>query len=122
MNMVLSEPTVLKKVFFNLDMPIWVSLISKVFYINPCFQFGKIFGDINNVVTARFDPQSFNWISSYENFEYKHIFQVQEGEFFSKDRYLVVSMYDTLWTYIYNMMAFGFLAWYMDNILSQNRG
>lgn len=31
-------------------------------------------------------------------------------------------MYDTLWTYIYNMMAFGFLAWYMDNILSQNRG
>lgn len=72
--MVLSEPTVLKKVFFNLDMPVWVSMISKIFYINPCFMFGKIFGDINNVVTARFDPQSFNWISSQENFEYKHIF------------------------------------------------
>lgn len=31
-------------------------------------------------------------------------------------------MYDTIWTYFYNMMAFGFFAWYMDNILSQNRG
>lgn len=56
MNMVLSEPTVLKKVFFNTDMPFWVSMISNIFYINPCFQFGKIFADINHIVTARFDP------------------------------------------------------------------
>lgn len=31
-------------------------------------------------------------------------------------------MTDTLWTYIYNMMFFGTLAWYLDNTLSQNRG
>ena len=37
MNMALSEPTVLKKVFFNLDMPNWVRIISYIFYFNPCF-------------------------------------------------------------------------------------
>jgi len=73
MNMVLSEPTILKKVFFNLDMPVWVSFLANIFYINPCFQFGKIFGDINHVVTARFDPQSLNWINSYETFTYAHM-------------------------------------------------
>jgi len=31
-------------------------------------------------------------------------------------------MVDTLITYFYNMIFFGILAWYMDNILSQNRG
>ena len=118
MNMVLSDPTVQKKVFFNLDMPVWVRLISNVFYLNPCFQFGKIFGDINNVVTSKFDTLSLNWINSNEHFEYKHMFMAEEGEFFSKDRYRVVPMVDTLWTYVYNIAIYSILAWYMDNVLS----
>ena len=31
-------------------------------------------------------------------------------------------MVDTFQTYLYNMAFFGILAWYMDNVLSQNRG
>jgi len=37
MNIVLSEPTIIKKVFFNLDMPFWVYLATTCFYFNPCF-------------------------------------------------------------------------------------
>ena len=37
MQIVLSEPTIIKKVFFNLDMPIWVNFITKAFYLMPCF-------------------------------------------------------------------------------------
>ena len=118
----MSEPTVLKKVFFNVDNPRWVNFIANMFYINPCFQFGKIFADINNIVTAHFDVMSLNWVQSNEIFEYHHMFEGQSGEFFSKDRYYVVPMTDTLWTFLYNMMIFGTLAWYLDNTLSQNRG
>jgi len=50
------------------------------------------------------------------------LFEGQHGEFFSKDRYYIVPVTDTLWTYLYNMMFFGTLAWYLDNTLSQNRG
>ena len=55
-NMILSEPTAMKKVFFNLDNPVWISIATNLFYFNPCFQFGKIFGDITNIVCSRFDP------------------------------------------------------------------
>jgi len=37
MNIVMSEPTVLKKVFFNLDQPVWVNRMIQVFYLMPCF-------------------------------------------------------------------------------------
>lgn len=37
MNICLAEPTVIKKVFFNLDMPPWVNVVNKVFYLMPCF-------------------------------------------------------------------------------------
>jgi len=37
MNIVLSEPTIIKKVLFNLDMPFWVYLATTCFYFNPCF-------------------------------------------------------------------------------------
>jgi hypothetical protein len=73
-NMILSEPTAMKKVFFNLDNPMWISIATNLFYFNPCFQFGKIFGDITNIVCSRFDPQSLNWVNTYKEFEYNDIF------------------------------------------------
>lgn len=57
----LSEPTIMKKIFFNLDMPIWVRVFSSAFWLAPSFQFGKIYGDIANVVLAKFDPKSLTW-------------------------------------------------------------
>ena len=36
-NMILSEPTAMKKVFFNLDNPFWISIATNLFYFNPCF-------------------------------------------------------------------------------------
>ena len=36
-NMVLSEPLTMKKIFFNIDNVPWVSAVTNVFYLNPCF-------------------------------------------------------------------------------------
>lgn len=62
MNIVLSEPTIIKKVFYNIDQPLWVYLTTKLFYLVPCFQFGKIFADITNIVCFHFDPENLNWV------------------------------------------------------------
>jgi hypothetical protein len=37
MNIVFAEPTVIKKVFYNLDMPPWVNYVNKIFYLMPSF-------------------------------------------------------------------------------------
>ena len=75
--MVLAEPMMMKKVFFNEDMPDNIKNITKIFYLNPCFQVAKMFADITNTVSAHFDAESFNWIKSEEDFYFEDIFKVQ---------------------------------------------
>lgn len=73
-NIILCEPTTIKKVFFNLDMPVWVSMSTNFFYLNPCFQFGKLFGDITNLLCAHFDPLNMNWVQQDHIWETKDLF------------------------------------------------
>lgn len=63
-NMILSEPTILKKIFFNTKQPLWLYFTTNLFYFVPCFQFGKIFADISSVTCANFDITAFNWVKS----------------------------------------------------------
>jgi len=60
----LSEPTLMRKVIFNLDTPFWVNLVVKFFYLNPCFIFGKMFSDVTNVTNSQFDAKAMMWIKS----------------------------------------------------------
>jgi len=99
-----------------------VYLTTKLFYLNPCFQFGKIFADITNIVCFHFDPENLNWVQSDTAFEYNDIFKNVEGKFFSKDRYKVESMYETTLTLFFLIAMFMTLAWYFDNIIPTNRG
>ena len=57
---------------------------------------GKVFGDIAAVVSPYFDTMSLSWVNESREFEFKDIYRVQKGQFFSKDRYVVDSMFDTL--------------------------
>ena len=92
-NMVLSEPTTLKKIFFNENNIGWVEKIAYLFYLVPCFNFGKMFGDITNVVCAKFDTMTLSWSADYKRpFEFSDLYTEQQGSFFSGDRYTVVSM------------------------------
>lgn len=56
------------------------------------------------------------------DWEFDDIYRTQSGVFFSKDRYLVVSMYDTFFTLIYITVFYAVLAWYFDNTIVENRG
>ena len=118
-NMVLSEPTTLKKIFFNENNVSWVEKVTFLFYLIPCFNFGKMFGDVTSIVCAKFDTQSLSWNSDAKRpFLYEDIFHEQKGSFFSGDRYTVSSLARTqeLQTYL----AFFYLvcAWYFDNVIA----
>ena len=73
-NIVLSEPTIMKKVFFNLDQPDWVNYVTSLFYIFPSFTFGKMFADISSVTCFRFDAENISWVKSERNFEWDDLF------------------------------------------------
>ena len=92
-NMVLSEPTTLKKVFYNIDNVPWVEAVTNVFYIVPCFAFGKLYGDISGVVAAHFDVLTLSWVNEARDWVYDDLYLEQKGVFFSKDRFVVVSPY-----------------------------
>ena len=69
-NMCLSEPMTMKKIFYNIDNVPWVTAITKLFLLNPCFQLGKIFGDIAAVVSPVFDTMSLSWVNDSRDFKY----------------------------------------------------
>ena len=85
--MILSEPTMMKKIFFNLDTPDWVKYTSKLFYLLPCFQFAKIFADITGIACSSFDAHKLTWVKSTRTFKFEDIYEVKTGTFFSNDRF-----------------------------------
>ena len=50
------------------------------------------------------------------------LFTQISGEFFTFERYLVVSPLETLISLFYLSLGYGILAWYFDNVISSNRG
>lgn len=65
---------------------------------------------------------SLAWSDNSRNFEYADLYREQRGTFFSKDRYVVVSMYETLWSLVYVSTLYIMCAWYFDQTLQANRG
>ena len=63
-----------------------------------------------------------NWVQQDHTWETADLWYQVEGVFISKDRYKVDSMFATFMTLVYDMILFGFLFWYWDNVLSMNRG
>lgn len=118
----LSEPTLMKKIIYNLDTPMWVNLVINIFYLNPCFTFGKMFSDITNVTNATFDAKAMMWTKTNRKFEWADCFTEQHGEFFSLDRYHVPSLAATSVAMPGVIIFYGVLSWYFDQVLPQNRG
>ena len=81
-----------------------------------------MFSDITSIACAHFNIDNFTWVKSEREFEFSDIHTIREGVFVTKDRYHVVSFYDTSLTLYALMFFYGVLAWYFDNTLSSNRG
>lgn len=121
-NMVLSDPTTLRYIFFNLDLPRWYKNITYLFYFVPCFQFGKMFIDIVLVACTIFSVDTFNWVPPERPFEYQDIWKVEEGELVTMEKYRIPHMVDTSKTLVYITIFYSILAWYCDNVRPSNRG
>lgn len=122
MNILFAEPTVIKKIFFNTDVPDWVNIVNKIFYLVPGFQFSKLFMDITTITCFHFDSEHVSWVKSVKDFEYEDMFKRKTGTFITKDHYDVETMFDTLVTLTGIIFMYGWLAWYLDNVIPSNRG
>lgn len=113
----------MKKIVYNIDnQPLWITLACQLFYLNPCFPFGKIFADFTNVTNAQFDPFNFNWVLTSRQFTFADLWTEQNGMFFSKERYRVPCLAYTSIAFILEIILYITLTWYFDNIIQANKG
>lgn len=119
--MALADAMVIYKIFFNLDMPEWTMYLRWFFELLPCFHFAKLYGDVARVTSNHLIPEHLLWVPGRE-FRTEDIFTEVHGVFFTKDRYVVPSMFTTLQR-VYCLCAFYLIiAWYLDNVIASNRG
>mmetsp|Transcript_16469 Transcript_16469/g.27961 ORF Transcript_16469/g.27961 Transcript_16469/m.27961 type:complete len:280 (+) Transcript_16469:980-1819(+) len=121
-NIIISEPSTLKKIFYNKDSTMVFKTFTWIFHLNPCFHFAKMFQDITNVACSSLNPKTVGWEKSTRHFDYSDIFLEQEGAFFTQEKYHVPSLLQTSCETFYICLMYVLLAWYFDSILSQNRG
>lgn len=93
--MALADAMVIYKIFFNLDMPEWTTYLRWVFELLPSFHFAKLYGDVARVTSNHLIPEHLLWVPGRE-FRTEDIFAEIHGVFFTKDRYVVPSMFHTL--------------------------
>ena len=121
--MALLDSAVIYKLFFNIDMP--EDGIQKyflfIFELMPSFHFTKLYSDMTRVVCYHLCFEGMLWLPGRE-WELADLFKETQGQFMTKDRYLVPSMYSTLLKILRLSIGYFILALYFDNILPSNRG
>jgi ABC-type multidrug transport system fused ATPase/permease subunit len=78
--------------------------------------------DITTITCYHFDSEHITWVKSTRDFEYNDIFNRNSGIFFTKDKYEVESMFETLTIFSGVITFYAVLAWYLDNVIPANRG
>ena len=119
--MALSDAIVLYKIFFNLDMPEWTIYLRYCFELLPCFHFTKLYGDVARITSNHMLPEHLLWVPGRE-FQTEDWFTVVHGVFFTKDRFVVPSMMNTLQRIMVLNFIYLTFAWYFDNVIASNRG
>ena len=77
------------------DMPEWTVYLRWIFELLPSFHFAKLYGDVARVTSNHLIPEHLLWVPGRE-WRTEDIFAEIHGVFFTKDRYVVPSMFFTL--------------------------
>ena len=119
--MALADAMVIYKIFFNLDMPQWTYYLRCFFELLPSFNFAKLYGDVARITSNHMLPEHLLWVPGRE-FRTEDIFNEVSGQFFTKDRFVVPSMFSTLKHTYFLCFFYLVIAWYFDNVMASNRG
>lgn len=117
----MSDGLVIYKIFFNLDMPEWTKYLRYCFELLPSFHFVKLYADIARITSSHLHPEYLLWVPGRE-FKFEDMSTNPSGTFFTKDRYLVPSMIQTLYRVFNLCIIYLVCAWYFDNVIASNRG
>jgi hypothetical protein len=119
--MAIMDASVLYKLFYNLDMPEWSMYFRMAFELLPSFHFNKLFCDITRVTCFHMSFEGMLWVPG-RPWEVEDFFREVRGQFMTKDRYLIPSVYDSMVKLAQISLGYFLLALYFDNIYPENKG
>jgi hypothetical protein len=119
--MAIMDASVLYKLFYNLDMPEWSMYFRMAFELLPSFHFNKLFCDITRVTCFHMSFEGMLWVPG-RPWEVEDFFREVKGQFMTKDRYLIPSVYDSMVKLAQISIGYFLLALYFDNIYPENKG
>ena len=93
--MALIDTLAVYKLFYNLDMPEWAVYFRYAFEFLPSFHFTKMYGDVSRITCFHLSVENLLWLPG-RDYNWEDMFTDMGGQFMTKDRYLVPSMWKTL--------------------------
>jgi ABC-type multidrug transport system ATPase subunit len=102
-------------------MPEWSLYFRMMFELLPSFHFNKLFCDVTRVTCFHMSFEGMLWVPG-RPWESDDFFREVKGQFMTKDRYLVPSMYSSMVKILQVSLGYFLLALYFDNIFAENRG
>lgn len=119
--MSLMDASVMYKLFYNTDMPELSYYFRMIFELMPSFHFSKLYCDINRVTCTHLAFEGMTWVPS-RDWETEDLFREVSGQFMTKDRYIIPSMYSSIIKAFQISLGYFALALYFDNVFTANRG
>lgn len=119
--MAIMDSSVLYKLFYNQDMPEWSLYFRMIFELLPSFHFNKLFCDVTRITCFHMSFEGMLWVPGRQ-WETDDFFREVKGQFMTKDRYLIPSMYSSMVKIIQVSLGYFIVALYFDNIFPENRG
>lgn len=103
------------KLFYNIDMPEWSAYIRQIFEFMPAFHFTKLYSDVTRVTGNHLAFEGMLWVPGRQ-WEFEDLFKESKGQFMTKDRYVVPSIYDSIIKIGYYSLFYFLIAMYFDSI------
>jgi len=90
-----------------------------IFYTYPPFTFSILFGIINRKASAHYDDSTMSFVPG-SFFGWSDLTQPEVGEFSSGDYFASPTPLHCFGMLILIMVAYSFLTWYFDHVISDN--
>lgn len=105
---------------YTVQGPSWISLICSVLELYPPFNFSKIYFDISMRASRRYSL-ALKRMTEAGRFKWKDFYTTAKGDIKGVG-FIVPSTYNTCIVMIWDIVLYTLLLWYLDHIISSNRG
>ena len=114
------QSSTLMKLFHIIELPDWVPWVRLAFSCYPPFNFSKVYGDIAFRAGTTHNPADMIWEKG-PGYTWDNFFEERAGSFRGYD-FVIPSSFETMKDLAANFAAFAVITWYLDHVVSGNRG